>query len=234
MSHSPVTAFLLDRGKRSLLATAGLIVFTYGFFLQLQANMGLAPWNALNQGLSMQFSITLGTASLIVSGLIILADLLMRETIGLGTVLDAVVVGVFTDIFVALDIPSPQTALLPQLTALLLGILLCVLGQWIYMTAALSCGPRDAFLVGLGKRFSKVKIGTVNIGLLLLVLAVGIALGSPFGPGTVIATFGTGFIMDFVFKLVRFEPRTIEHESLVATAAALVRAVKEGRTARSM
>ena len=225
-----LSAFLLDRGRRCLLACAGLILFSYGFFLQLQANMGLAPWNALNQGLSFQFGFSLGTASILMSVLIIIIDLVMGETIGLGTILDALIVGWFTDLFVWLDFPSHQTSFPFQLATLLIGIVLCCFGQWLYMLAGLSCGPRDALLVALGKRVPKIPIGTVNIVLCMAVLAVGIALGSPFGLGTVIATFGTGAIMNLIFKLLHFEPRDITHEGLGQTISAFAQALKHTST----
>ena len=114
MQSNSLSAFLLDRGRRCVLAGAGLILFSYGFFLQLQANMGLAPWNALNQGLSFQFGFSLGTASILMSVLIIVIDLLMGETIGLGTILDALIVGWFTDLFVWCNFPAPQTAFFPN------------------------------------------------------------------------------------------------------------------------
>ena len=226
MQANSLSAFLLDRGRRCVIASAGLILFSYGFFLQLQANMGLAPWNALNQGLSFQFGFSLGTASILMSVLIIVIDLLMGETIGLGTILDALIVGWFTDLFVWLDLPHAQTSFPLQLATLLIGIVLCCLGQWLYMLAGLSCGPRDALLVALGKRVPKIPIGTVNIVLCMAVLAVGIALGSPFGLGTVIATFGTGAIMNLIFKLLRFEPRDITHEGLAQTASAFMHTLK--------
>lgn len=227
MHRTPLVDFLADRGRRCLTAIIGLVIFSYGFFLQLQANMGLAPWNALNQGLSMQFGLSLGTVSILLSILIIVVDLLMGETIGLGTILDALVVGWCTDLFVWLDFPHAQTELLPQTVTLLLGIVLCCISQWLYMLAGLSCGPRDALLVGLGKLVPRIPIGTVNIVLCLVVLSIGIALGSPFGLGTVIATFGTGIIMNLIFKLLRFEPRNVVHESLPQTISALAQALRQ-------
>lgn len=225
MHSSPLWSFFADRIRRCLTASIGLIIFSYGFFLQLQANMGLAPWNALNQGLSFQFGFSLGTASILMSVLIIVIDLLMGETIGLGTILDALIVGWFTDLFVWLNFPAPQTRFLSQLATLLIGMVLCCVGQWLYMLAGLSCGPRDALLVGLGKRVPKIPIGTVNIVLCMVVLAIGVALGSPFGLGTVIATFGIGLVMNLVFKLLRFEPRSVTHEGLDQTLKAFLQAV---------
>ena len=89
------------------------------------------------------------------------------------------------------------------------------LGMWIYMRAGQCCGPRDALLVGLGKRFPQVPIGVVQIVLWSVVTLVGWALGGPVGVGTLLSAFGAGAVMQLVYQLLRFEPRDVEHRSVV-------------------
>lgn len=221
-----LSSFLLDRVKRSLLASAGLLLFAFGFYLQLAANIGLSPWTALNQGLANHLPLTFGQASILVSVAIVVIDLLMRESIGIGTLLDAFLVGWGSDLFIALEPVPYQTAFLPGLGVLIVGLVISCVGQWLYMIAALSCGPRDSLLVGLGKRLSKLPIGWVNILLNLAVAIVAFLLGGQIGLGTIIALFGTGIIMDIVFQIVRFEPRNVVHEGLPQTVAAFLNAAK--------
>jgi len=225
---APLSRFLLDRFKRSLLASAGLMLFAFGFYMQLAANIGLSPWTALNQGLSNHLPITFGQASILVSVLVIVSDLLMKESIGLGTILDALLVGWGCDLFIALEPIPYQSRFLPGLLVLFVGTVFACIGQWIYMLAGLSCGPRDAFLVALGKRLPRLTIGTVNILLSLIVAIIGFLLGGKLGLGTILTLFGTGIIMDIVYKIVKFEPRNVEHESLLGTLAALRQALQPG------
>ena len=221
-----LSAFLLDRLRRSLLASAGLLLFAFGFYMQLAANIGLSPWTALNQGLSNHLPITFGQASILVSVVIVVLDLLMHETIGLGTILDALLVGWGSDLFIALEIVPYQSEFLPGLAVLLVGLVLASVGLWLYMIAGLSCGPRDAFLVGLGKRLSKLPIGWVNIILNLMVALGAFLLGGQIGLGTIIALFGTGIIMDIVFKIIRFEPRNVTHEGIMETISEFWKVLK--------
>ena len=225
---NPLSQFLLDRMKRSLLASAGLILFAFGFYMQLAANIGLSPWTALNQGLSNHLPITFGQASILVSVLIIVSDLLMHEAIGIGTILDALLVGWASDLFIALEPIPYQEEFLPGLLVLFVGTVILCVGQWIYMLAALSCGPRDAFLVALGKRLPRLSIGTVNILLCLAVCVIAFFLGGQLGLGTILTLFGTGVLMDIVYKIVKFEPRNVEHESLLGTLSTLRQALKAG------
>jgi len=226
IGSSRLGRFFLDRLIRSLVAVFGLAVFGFGIYLQIQANLGLDPWNALNQGLAQRFSVSFGVISVSVSFLVIVLDLLLHESIGLGTLLDAVTVGICVDIFAALNIMPVQTQLPVQLVTLLVGILFACVGQFLYMKVGLSCGPRDGFLVAVGKRLPKVPIGVVSLGIFAVVFGISLLVGSPIGIGTVVATFGTGPIMEVVFRVLRFEPRNVEHEGLAGTWRAFCQAIK--------
>lgn len=222
MTHTEtLQQFLLNRLWRMALATVGLVFFSFGLYLQLVADVGLAPWQVLNEGLFLHLPITFGQTSILISLAVVAADLLLREPIGVGTILDALVVGWATDFFLWLDPVKKPDGFLMAVVLLLLGTVAACVSQYIYMKAALSCGPRDALLVAVGKRLPKIPIGTVNILMTAVVLAAGWILGGTVGVGTLITLFGTGIIMDLVFKVLRFEPRTIVHEGLTQTIAAL-------------
>ena len=178
--------FLLNRLGRSAFAVVGLMVFALGSYFQIQANFGMSPWNSLSQGISMNYPITFGTANIIISFIIIGIDILMREPIGIGTILNAIIIGAGTDVFLSMGFLPQQTTFIGKFVVLMAGIVITCLGQYLYMKACLSCGPRDSLLVGLGKKFPKVKIGYVNMVILAMVQVVCFILGSPVGLGTVI------------------------------------------------
>lgn len=220
------TQFLLNRLGRSLYAIVGLVIFALGSYFQIQANFGMSPWNSLSQGLSMNYPVTFGTANILVSFIIILIDILLKEPIGIGTILNAIVIGLGTDVFLAMGFLPTQTTLIGKFVVLMAGIVITCLGQYVYMKACLSCGPRDSLLVGLGKKFPKVKIGTVNIVLLAVVQVVCLVLGSPVGLGTIICVFGTGTIMNIVFGFLKFNPRELVHEGIPETISAGKKALR--------
>ena len=223
-SASPMGRFLLDHLRRMLLASAGLALFAIGTYLQLKAAIGYSPWQALNEGLSAHLSMSFGNASILVSIVVVIVDLLLREPIGIGTILDSLLVGWITDLCLWLDpIPTQSGWVIPVLL-LVAGLVVMAFGQYVYMTAALSCGPRDALAVALARRFSKVSIGTVTAATLAVVLLAGWLLGGPIGFGTLIHLIATGPIIDLVFRLVRFNPRSVEHEGLVQTFRAFSQA----------
>ena len=208
---------LKDRGIRTLMAAAGLFVCSAGTYCQMQASLGMSPWEALNKGLALQFHTTYGAACIAVALLVVAVDLLLKEKIGIGTLLDAVLVGSFVDMWVVGKFVPVPASLPGKLCLLFAGIVILCFGQALYMKAGLCCGPRDALMVGIGKKVSRVPIGFVNISILAAVLALCIPLKSPIGLGTVICAFGNGIVMEGVFRLVHFKPRQVIHESIAQT-----------------
>ena len=76
--------------KNSLRAALGLIVFTLGDYMAIEANIGLSPWDCLSLGLAGQTGLSRGQATIAISLTVLAFDLLMKERIGIGTLLDTV------------------------------------------------------------------------------------------------------------------------------------------------
>lgn len=209
--------------KKMLLATFGLLIFAFGVYLSIQACIGLAPWDVFAMGIANKLSMKYGDISVIVAFTIVVVDILLKEPIGFGMLLDAIVVGKAVDLYTWLNIVPAQTSFLPGLIVLLIGLAVEALAQWIYMSAGIGCGPRDALLVGLGKRMKKLPIGLVQFILLAAVLTAGWLLDGPVGLGTLIAVTCQGILTQLVFKIVHFEPRDIVHENIIES----IRKVRE-------
>ena len=194
---------------------AGLAVFAFGVHLTIFANIGLAPWDCLGMGIANHTPLNYGLSMTTMSVVILLIDLLLRERIGFGTVIDALITGNLVQLYNDLN-PLPLNQSLPRGVAIMLiGFVFMALGMWIYMKAGQCCGPRDSLLVGLGKRLPKIPIGLVEILLWAAVTLVGWLLGGPVGIGTLIGTFGAGAVLQLVYWLIRFEPREVRHRSVI-------------------
>ena len=202
---------------------AGLLVFAFGVHLTIFANIGLAPWDCLGMGIAKHTPLNYGLAMTVMAVVILGIDLLLKERIGFGTIIDALLTGNFVQMYNDLN-PFPANTSLPRGVGLMLaGFVFMALGMWIYMKGEQCCGPRDALLVGLGKRMPKLPIGLVEILLWAAVLLAGWLLGGPVGIGTLISTFGAGLVMQLVYHLVRFEPRNIQHRDVIQTVRAMLR-----------
>lgn len=193
----------------------GLLVFSLGVHLTIFANIGVAPWDCLGMGIAAHTPLNYGLAMTCTSVVILFIDLAMHERIGYGTIIDALLTGNFVQFFNDLNPLPLNYNLLAGVCLMLVGFVFMAVGMWIYMRAAQGCGPRDALLVGLGKRFPKVPIGVVQIVLWVAVTAVGWLLGGPVGVGTLLSAFGAGAATQLVYHVLHFEPRDVEHRDVI-------------------
>ena len=205
----------------------GLFLFALGSLLGIQANIGLAPWEAFSMGVSYKTGISYGDVVVLTGLVILVIDFILKEKLGFGTILNTLLIGKFVDL---LD----MTGLIPQMQGLFSGVLMMLVGQiaisvgsFFYIGAALGCGPRDALMVALGKRLPKLPIGLVRGLIEGSVLVIGWLLGAKVGLGTVISAFGIGFVLQFTFKLLRFEVKQLQHESITDTIAIFASRRKE-------
>ena len=201
-----------------LIAAVSLFVNGFGIYLTIQANIGVAPWDVLNLGISKTLGILYGTASIAVSCTILVIDILMREPIGIAMFIDAIVVGKAVDFFNWTGIVPPCTSMLTAIPVMALGLFVLAYTQFTYMIASLGCGPRDTLLVGLAKRVKRVPIGAVSIALLSTATLIGWLLGGPVGVGTLICAFGAGPVMQLAFATVRFDATGVRHQRLTDSA----------------
>lgn len=197
---------------RILKAAGGLVLFAFGVYLTIQASIGVSPWDALTLGIAGRARLSYGNVSVAIALAVLAADALLGEPIGLGTILDAVLVGKSVDLFTWLA-PVPEAAgFWPGLLLLALGLLLMAAGQWdLHVRRAVLRSPGQP-AGGLGPAPPRLPTAGGNACRRWYARRAG--SGRPVGLGTLLSVFGIGAAMQLVFALVRFEPRQVRHESL--------------------
>ena len=194
----------------------GLTALSFGTYLTIQAGIGVSSWDCLALGTAGKLGLKYGNANLIISVTVILLDILLKEKIGLGTVLNGIFCGKIVDVFNALDlVPVISGNILLSILLVAAGMVVEAFGVIYYMKPSLGCGPRDTFKVGIGRYVRKIKIGTVGIGINMIVLLCGWLLGGPVGIGTVMNIFFYGVIENLVNGLMKFEPRDLVHQDIL-------------------
>ena len=172
-------------------------------------------------GFSAAIGISYGNFVLL-SGLVILAiDALLKEKIGIGTVLNAILIGKVVDFLQFIQLMPKVQNFYMGIIVLFLGQFLICIGSYLYISAGLGSGPRDSLMVALGKRLPKVPIGLVRGLIEGTVLLIGWSLGAKVGLGTAIAVLSIGAIMQFTFKVLHFQVREVRHESIADTLLSL-------------
>ncbi len=162
---------------------SGFVCFGVGEALLVIAGIGVSPWTVLAQGVSYRTGLTLGTASFLISGTVLLLWIPLHERPGLGTVLNSFIIGYVLEFSVNV-LPHPQQ-LWWKLLSDLSGILVVGIGSALYLTTDLGPGPRDGLMTSLHHK-TGVRVSRVRLGLEMLVLSLGWALGGNLGIGTLL------------------------------------------------
>ena len=163
----------------------------YGFSIALmvRSDLGLAPWDVLHSGLTKWFPIDIGQALVLVSFVVMLAWIPLREMPGVGTISNAIVIGLSTDLFlVVLAAPSTFWLRVVLLTA---GVVLQGAATAAYIGAQLGRGPRDGLMTGLARRSGR-SLRLVRTLMELAVVALGLMLGGVAGIGTIVYALSIG------------------------------------------
>ena len=167
----------------------GLSVFGLGEAALVSANAGVSPWTVLAQGVGRVANVNLGLATLLVSVCVLLFWIPLRQTPGIGTVANALIVSLVIELSLRV-LPQPE-AISFQVAQAVAGVLLVGLGSGIYLVANLGPGPRDGLMTGLARR-TDLPIAGVRTTLEIAAVAVGWSLGGTIGLGTVLFAFGIG------------------------------------------
>jgi len=203
--------------KRFFITAFGLFLCGTGSYITIQANVGLAPWDALHIGLTKITGLIYGDVSIIISIFIIAIDLLMKEKIGFGTLMNAFMYPKWIDLWNYVKLIPEQKDMLHGMPVLFCGMVLIAVGSLVYMSGAMGCGPRDTFFVGIGRRFPKTPIGVVKGGVEVVVALIGAMFGAKIGIGTLASLFLQSFILQMVFNIAHFEARAVKHENFADT-----------------
>ena len=138
----------------------GLVLFGFGMGLMVEAKLGLSPWEALHQGISIHTPLSIGVAGILTGFVVLLAWIPLRQRPGLGTVLNIVVVGLVIDgTLVLVETPASFAA---RLALMLGGIAIVALGSGIYIGMRLGPGPRDGLMTGIGQARPLNSAGAVS------------------------------------------------------------------------
>ena len=201
----------------------GLVIYSFGVYLTIYANIGLAPWDCLGMGITKHTPLNYGSSMVLIGVCAIVIQLILRERIGFATLFDALITGLLIQFFIDIS-PYPENhSLWLGIVFMLFGFLFIALGMYVYMKAEQGYGPKDGLLIAIGKRMPKIPIGVVEMLLWTAVTFAGWLLGGSVGIGTVISTFGAGAVMHLFFDVIGFEPRKMEHKSVIETIRILKR-----------
>ncbi|WP_022883502.1 YczE/YyaS/YitT family protein [Glaciibacter superstes] len=176
----------------------GLFLYGIGIALIVRAEIGVAPWDVLTQGIDNHTGLGFGLITVLVSGVVLLFWIPIRQKPGVGTVLNAFLVGPSADVGLWL-IPEGLDLWL-RIILFAAGLLILAIATGLYIGAHFGPGPRDGLMTGLHKTTGQ-KIWVVRTAIEVVVLAIGWALGGNVGIGTVLFAVLVGPLCNWTMPL---------------------------------
>lgn len=188
----------------------GLFLYAVGIVLTINANLGLSPWDVFHQGMTHLIGITMGQASIGVGIILVILDAVLGERLGWGTLLNMLFIGLFMDLIMLNHLIPICQEVIPGALMMVLGMIVIGIASYFYIGAGLGSGPRDGLMIALTKKTSR-SVRFVRNVIELSALLVGYLLGGYVGLGTLIMALTLGYIIQFAFKILKFDVSTIQH-----------------------
>ncbi len=185
---------------RFLTLNLGLFIYGIGIAMMVHASIGLAPWDVLAQGISKQTGLSFGQSTIAVSVMVLLAWIPLKVKPGIGSILNAILLGVFADFW--LPLMPRLDGYVFQLIWFVLGLMVISFATGLYISCGMGKGPRDGLNTGIAQRF-KLPFWQARSLVEVVVVLVGFMLGGQVREGTLIFAFAIGYLNQLGLRLFR-------------------------------
>ena len=196
---------MLPQSNRSLpsrlaVLILGLFIYGLGVAMTVHASLGIAPWDVFAQGISIQTGLSFGVSTVVVSALVLLAWIPLKVRPGIGTIANAVLIGLFADVWLLV---LPETSIYWQrLVIFLIGVVIVAIATGLYISSALGSGPRDGLMQGTANALDK-PFWMVRSAYEGTVLTLGALMGGQVREGTLIFAISIGYLVQLSMKFFK-------------------------------
>lgn len=194
----------------------GLFLYALGSVIIINAHIGYAPWDVFHVGAAKTIGVSVGTVSIVTGIFIGFLVFFLGEKLGLGTILNMVLIGGFIDIIFLINVIPLAKSIIWSILMLIIGLIMLALGTYFYISSGLGAGPRDSLMVALTRK-TGLPIGVCRGMIEVTVVTIGWKLGGMVGVGTLVVAFTIGFWIQVTFKTFQFDATKIKHETLNQT-----------------
>ncbi|WP_071442432.1 YczE/YyaS/YitT family protein [Traorella massiliensis] len=187
--------------RRVIRLIVGSIVMGGGIAIAMKGGFGVDPMALFWEGIHIQTGMSYGTANLLVSGVIILMLFFIdRSQLGIGTVVNSVLVSLSMDLISLL--PLESELFLIRLFLLLIGLVLLAGGIVYYGSANFGRGAFDGLIFGIVNK-TKYTIRMIRSSFDLILVILGMLLGAKLSLGPIVSVLTIGYMMQFFHTHLR-------------------------------
>ncbi len=188
--------------RRLFRLNLGLFIYGLALAMVIHASIGVPPWDVFAQGIAKQLGVSYGIASIVVSVLVLIAWIPLRVRPGVGSILNALLIGLWADFWIPFLPDFDQYW--QNLAMFCLGTATVAFATGLYISSNLGSGPRDGLMLGtqkiLGWPFWQVR--TMYEGAVLL---IGWVMGGQVREGTLIFAVSIGVLMQLSLRFFKIK-----------------------------
>lgn len=188
---------------------AGILISTFGIAMVIRSNLGAFPITCLNLGVSNSCGISLGTASLLVECGMLIFNIKFKEKVGVATIVNSLLAGYVLDFH--LSYFPTSTNFFVSILLIIIGMIVLSIGFYFITDSAMGNTTSNGVMMVI-HRITKLSLGTIRTIEEILFAILGFILGGPVGFATVILSLSFGSVMNIVYKMIGFDPDSIEHQ----------------------
>ena len=187
--------------RRVIRLIVGSIVMGGGIAIAMKGGFGVDPMALFWEGIHIQTGMSYGSANIVVSGVIILMLFFIdRSQLGIGTVVNSVLVSLSMDLISLL--PLESELFLIRLFLLLIGLVLLAGGIVYYGSANFGRGAFDGLIFGIVNK-TKYSIRMIRSSFDLILVILGMLLGAKLSLGPIVSVLTIGYMMQFFHTHLR-------------------------------
>jgi uncharacterized membrane protein YczE len=186
--------------SRLLILAFGLFLFGIGESLYIQSNLGNSPWAVFADGVAKLTGISIAWSTLIISCVIVLLWIPLKEKYGIGPIANTLIVPLAMN--VGLTLIPRQDSTINGALFLVIGIACVGLGSAIYITCGLGAGPRQGMMTAL-HRITGVRVARIATSIEVVVFTLGVLMGGKYGIGTLVFALCIGPAVAIGFSIMR-------------------------------
>lgn len=192
--------------KRMTSLLVGNTIASLGISMLIRSGLGCFALTAGNMALANWFGITVGTAGMILEIIMLLLATYLGEGIGLTSIVNAIYGSIMIDVF---------NFILPSTPLMIVGLLIIPFG-WVLMgRAAYGDTGSNILMNALLKKYG-LSISFMRGIQEVVFLSLGLLGARQYVTWLTIAlTFGLGYLLQFCYGLVKYDPTEINHSFLI-------------------
>ena len=192
--------------KRLLKLIFGIMLSSFSITMVIHAQLGVFPITAMNISIANMLGVSIGVSGMLVELVILALAYKLGEGLSLTGIINATVGSLMIDFW---------DKILPYHPLMILGILLLPIAWYFSSSVGLGDTNQNLLTNAILKRTNK-SMGFIRMCQEVLFVGIGfLGARNSITLLTIVLSLGFGYVMQFEYKLIRYNPSEVKHSFLI-------------------